>query len=308
MNRLASFRWWRQLVPLRASQKSLRVRRSTACKLVDYFCQPALVLALSCLLLVIACHDSSTNTGNSTSGAGSSSSGGKILKVATDPTFAPFEFQGADGKVQGFDIDLIESIGKAAGFQVQLQNMPFDGMIPALQTKAIDAAVAGVTITAERLKTLDFSKPYIRAGLAIAVKENNKDITKFDNLKNKKLAVQIGTTGAAEAKKVPGAKISTFKTPNLALQELLNGNVDAVINDAPATLYAITSGGLKGVKIVGNLLTEEYYGIPTPKNSPNLDAINKGLDSIIKDGTYTQIYKKWFNAAPPKLPDKAPLN
>lgn len=265
-------------------------------------------LALGCLLLVIACNNSSqnaTNTGNNSNGA--SSSGGKILKVATDPTFAPFEFQGTDGKVQGFDIDLINAIAKSAGFQIQFQNMPFDGMIPALQAKTIDAGVAGVTITAERTKTIGFSKPYIRAGLAIAVRNNTNDITKFNDLKNKKLAVQIGTTGADEAKKVSGAKISTFKTPSLALQELINGNVDAVINDAPVTLYAINSGGLKGAKIVGDLLTEEYYGIPTPKGSPNLEAINKGLDSVIKDGTYAQIYKKWFNAEPPKLPDKAPL-
>lgn len=265
-------------------------------------------LALGCLLLVIACNNSTPNATNTGSGSNSAnSSGGKTLKVATDPTFAPFEFQGSDGKVQGFDIDLMNAISKSAGFQVQLQNMPFDGMIPALQAKTIDAGLAGMTITAERTKTIDFSKPYIRAGLAIAVRDKTKDITKFDSLKNKKLAVQIGTTGADEAKKVPGAKISTFKTPNLALQELVNGNVDAVINDAPVTLYAINSGGLKGVRMVGDLLTEEYYGIPTPKGSPNLEAINKGLESVIKDGTYAQIYKKWFNADPPKLPDKAPL-
>lgn len=265
-------------------------------------------LALGCLLLVIACNNSTPNATNTGSGSnGANSSGGKTLKVATDPTFAPFEFQGSDNKVQGFDIDLMNAISKSAGFQVQLQNMPFDGMIPALQAKTIDAGLAGMTITAERTKTIDFSKPYIRAGLAIAVRDKTNDITNFDSLKNKKLAVQIGTTGAAEAKKVPGAKISTFKTPNLALQELVNGNVDAVINDAPVTLHAINSGGLKGVRMVGDLLTEEYYGIPTPKGSPNLEAINKGLDSIIKDGTYAQIYKKWFNADPPKLPDKAPL-
>ena len=262
-----------------------------------------LVLALSCLLLVIACNNSnpnSTNTGNSSTGA-------KILKVATDPTFAPFEFQGSDGKVQGFDIDLMNGISKSAGFQVEYQNMPFDGMIATLQSSRVDAGLAGITITPERLKTISFSKPYIKAGLALAVQENNKEITKFDNLKNKKIAVQIGTTGANEAKKITGAKISTFKTPDLALQELANGNVDAVINDAPVTLYAMKTGNLKKVKVVGELLTEEYYGIATPKNSPNLEAINQGLDAIIKDGTYAQIYKKWFNSESPKLPDTAPI-
>ncbi len=262
-----------------------------------------LVLALSCLLLVIACNNSSPNSTNT----GNSSRGAKILKVATDPTFAPFEFQGSDGKVQGFDIDLMNGIGKSAGFQVEYQNMPFDGMIATLQSSRVDAGLAGITITPERLKTISFSKPYIKAGLALAVQENNKEITKFDNLKNKKIAVQIGTTGADEAKKITGAKISTFKTPDLALQELANGNVDAVINDAPVTLYAMKTGNLKKVKVVGELLTEEYYGIATPKNSPHLEAINKGLDAIIKDGTYAQIYKKWFNSESPQLPDTAPV-
>jgi len=131
--------------------------------------------------------------------------------------------------------------------------------------------------------------------------------TSLDSLKNKKIAVQIGTTGAAQAKKVSGAKITTFDTPDLALRELANGNVDAVINDAPVTLYAIKTGSLKQIKVVGQLVTQEYYGIAVPKNSPNLDAINKGLDTMIQNGTYAQLYKKWFNAQPPKLPDTAPL-
>ncbi len=262
-----------------------------------------LVLALGCLLLVIACNNSapnSTNTGNSQSGA-------KTLKVAIDPTFAPFEFQGKDGTLQGFDVDVVNGISKAAGFQVKYENMRFDSMIAALQANSVDAAVAGMTITAERAKAIDFSKPYFRSGLAIAVSDKNKEITKLDNLKNKKIAVQIGTTGADKAKSISGAKISTFDTPDLALQELANGNVDAVINDKPVTLYAFKTGNLKGLKVVGETLTEEYYGIAAPKKSTNVEAINKGLDSIIKDGTYAQIYKKWFNEEPPKLPDAAPL-
>ena len=257
-----------------------------------------LVLALGCLLLVIACNNSS---------GGNSQSGAKTLKVAIDPTFAPFEFQGKDGALQGFDVDLVNSIGKAAGFEAKYETMRFDGMIAALQANSVDAAVAGMTITAERAKAIDFSKPYFRSGLAIAVSEKSKDITKLDSLKNKKVAVQIGTTSAKEAKKIPGAKISTFDTPDLALKELANGNVDAVINDKPVTLYAFKTGNLKGLKVVGEMLTEEYYGIATPKNSANVEAINKGLDTIIKDGTYAQIYKKWFNEEPPKLPDAAPL-
>ncbi|MBD1807143.1 basic amino acid ABC transporter substrate-binding protein [Microcoleus sp. FACHB-SPT15] len=262
-------------------------------------------------MLVIACNNTapnSTDAGSNPSGAGSNPvAAGKTLKVATDPTFAPFEFQGPDGQIQGFDIDIINSIGKAEGFQVELESMRFDGMIGALQAGSVDTAMAGVTITPERAKVIDFSKPYFKAGLAIAVPEKNTDITDLDSLKNKKIAVQIGTTSADEAKKVSGAKISTFDSPDLVLQEVVNGNADAAINDKAVTLYAFKTGSLKGLKLVGEQLTAEYYGIPTPKGSENLESINRGLDTIIKDGTYAQIYKKWFDEEPPKLPETAPI-
>ena len=250
-----------------------------------------LLLGLSCLLIVcVSVFSASPTKAKAT------------LKVATEPAFPPMESQGKEGGLEGFDIDLMNAIGKAADFEVQFQSLPFDGIIPALQAKTVDAAISSMTINAERSKTISFSRPYFKAGLAIAIKADNNDITSLDSLNNKNIAVQIGTTGAAEAKKVPGAKIRTFDSAPLALQELLNGNVDAVINDAPVTLYAIKSNNLTGIKIIEQLLTEEYYGIATSKNSPHLEAINNGLTTLLGNGTYDQIYQKWFNTKPPKLP------
>jgi arginine/lysine/histidine/glutamine transport system substrate-binding/permease protein len=259
----------------------------------------SLVVSLCCLLLLLT--SCANNDSATTSGAG------KTLTVGTEPAFPPFEFKGANGDLQGFDIDLMNAIGKSAGFTVNFQSLPFDGLIPALQGRTIDAAISSMTITKERSQTVDFSRPYFKAGLAIAVRSDNKDITSFDSLKNRNIAVQIGTTGAEEAKKVPGANIRSFDSAPLALQELKNGNVDAVINDAPVTLYAIKNANLTGIKIVGQLLTEEFYGIATAKNSPNLALINQGLGTILGNNTYAQIYKKWFNAEPPKLPERSPL-
>jgi len=250
-----------------------------------------LLLGLSCLLIVcVSVFSASPTKAKAT------------LKVATEPAFPPMESQAKEGGLEGFDIDLMNAIGKAADFEVQFQSLPFDGIIPALQAKTVDAAISSMTINAERSKTISFSRPYFKAGLAIAIKTDNKDITSLDSLNNKNIAVQIGTTGAAEAKKVLGAKIRTFDSAPLALQELLNGNVDAVINDAPVTLYAIKSNNLTGIKIIEQLLTEEYYGIATSKNSPHLEAINNGLTTLLGNGTYDQIYQKWFNTKPPKLP------
>ncbi|MEH2061978.1 MAG: ABC transporter permease subunit [Nostoc sp.] len=250
------------------------------------------VVGFSCLLLA---------------GCAVNPSAGKTLRVATEPAFPPFEFKGQAGELQGFSIDLMNAIALAANFKVDFQSLPFDGIIPALQAKTVDAAISSITITEERAKSVSFSRPYFKAGLAIAIRTDNQDITGFDSLKNKRIAVQLGTTGAAKAKSVPGVQIRSFDSAPLALQELLNGNVDAVINDAPVTLYAINTGNLQGIKVVQQLLTEEFYGIATTKNSPNLALINDGLDRVLKNGTYAQIYQKWFKAEPPKLPAKSPF-
>lgn len=230
-----------------------------------------------------------------------------ILKVATEPTFPPFEMQAEQGgEIVGFDIDLFNAIGKEGGFKIQVQSLPFDGLIPALQSKQIDAAISGMSITAERALTVDFSRPYFRSGIAIAIKEQNENIKGFEDLKGKRIAVQIGTTSAKEAAKIPDAKISTFDNTILSLQELANGNVDAVMNDEPVILFAVRKSNLQGLKVVGNKLTEEYYGIAFPKGSPNVEKVNKGLGLIIANGTYKEIYQKWFAGVPPELPEVAP--
>lgn len=250
----------------------------------------SLLLSLSCLLLVV-----SVGRADSTE-----------LRVAVEPVYPPFEFRAANGEIQGFDIDVIRAIGQEAGFTVQFQSIAFDGIIPALQAQTVDAAVGAMTITPARSKVVTFSRPYFKAGLAIAVREDTQDINRLEDLSGKSIAVQIGTTGADAAKKIPGATIRTFNAAVLTLQELRNGNVDAVINDSPVMLYAIKTGNLKGIRVINQLLTEEFYGIPTPRNSPNLQRINQGLGTILNNGTYTQLYQKWFNAQPPELPATAP--
>lgn len=240
-------------------------------------------------------------------GASDGASGdSNVLVVATEPAYPPFEAQAAGGGYEGFDIDLFNAVGEATGLEIQFESLPFDGIIPALQAETVGAAISAMTITEERAQTVDFSRPYFKAGLAIAVQADNAEIASFDDLAGKKIAVQIGTTGADEAAKVDGAEVVTFESAPLALQELSNGNADAVINDLPVTLYAIDEGGLEGIKVVGDLLTEEFYGIALPKGSENLAKVNEGIAAIIADGTYGEIYQKWFDAeAPTDLPESA---
>ncbi len=272
------------------------------------------LMGMGSTLVLSACNsgsgggESSNATPSATDGTSETpATTGGTITVATEPAFPPFESQAqGGGELEGFDIDVMKAIGQAAGLTVKFQSLPFDGIIPGLQAGTVDAAISAITITPERAKTISFSRPYFKAGLAIAVKEDNNNITSLDSLQNKKIAAQIGTTGAQNAQKISGAEVTTFDSAPLALQELVNGNVDAVINDAPVTLYAINSGNIKGLKVVGQLLTEEFYGIAAPKDSKYLDAINNGLGKLIADGTYTKIYQKWFKVDPPQLPETTP--
>jgi arginine/lysine/histidine/glutamine transport system substrate-binding/permease protein len=257
------------------------------------------VLGLICALTFAACAGGPAADTNSATTV-------TTLKVATEPAFPPFESQAEDGSLEGFDIDLMNAIGEAGGFEVEFESLPFDGIIPALQAGTVDAAISSITITPERAQTVSFSRPYFKAGLAIAVQESNTEIATLSDLQGKRIAAQIGTTGANEANKVEGSEVRTFDSAPLALQELANGNVDAVINDAPVTLYAVQSGNIDGIKIIGELVTEEFYGIAMPQGSPNLDAVNQGLATILEDGTYAEIYQKWFGVEPPELPETAP--
>ena len=234
-------------------------------------------------------------------GGGGGETEDNVLSVGTEPAFPPFESMGDDGELQGFDIDLMNAIGEKAGKTVEFSSLPFDGLIPALQGASIDAAISGMTITDERAETVDFSAPYFKAGLAIAVAEGTTDVQSLDDLEGKRIAVQIGTTGAETAEGVTDAQITTFDSAPLALQELANGNADAVVNDAPATLDAIATGNIPGITVVGELVTEEFYGIAMPKGSEDVEIINTALSELIEDGTYAEIYKKWFDAEPPAL-------
>ena len=218
--------------------------------------------------------------------------------VGTEPGFPPFESLSESGEFEGFDIDLMNAIGEKAGKTVEFNSLPFDSLIAALQGGTIDAAISGMTITPERAESVDFSDPYFQAGLAIAVAEDNNELTTLEDLEGKRIAVQIGTTGASTAESIEGAEVTTFESAPLALIELSNGNVDAVINDAPATLEAISTGNIPGIKVVGELLTEESYGIAMPQGSENVALVNSALAELKSDGTYDTIYEKWFGSAP----------
>ena len=222
----------------------------------------------------------------------------KVLKVGTEPTFAPFEFQKEGSKeFDGFDMDLIRAIGKQLNMKVEILNMGFDALIPAINAGNIDLAIAGMSITPDRQKAVDMSDPYYVAGLVVVVRKDDNALKGVNDLNNKGIAVQIGTTGAERAAKVPGAKVKNFNTNAEVFLELKNKGVDAVIIDKLVAEYFLATGGGKDyAKIVGDTMEAESYGISLKKNSPLTKEINKALLDLKKNGEYDKLYEKWFGA------------
>ena len=222
----------------------------------------------------------------------------KVIKVGTEPTFAPFEFQEKGSKeFTGFDMDLARAIGKKLGKKVEIQNMGFDALIPALNSGNIDVAAAGMSITDERKKAVTFSDPYYTSGLVVVVTKDNNAVKSIKDLEGKKIAVQIGTTGADKAAKVSGAKVTSFNTNAEVFLELENKGVDAVIIDRPVAQYYLTKEGKDKDKIVGDTMDAESYGFAFKKDSKLAADFNKALAELKKDGEYDKIYTKWFGKA-----------
>lgn len=220
----------------------------------------------------------------------------KVLKVGTNADFAPFEFQSEDGsEYQGFDMDLIRAIGEEMGYKVEISNINFDGLIPALQAGNIDVSITGMTINEERQKQVLFSDPYYKSGLSIIVSKDNTDINKFEDLKGKKVAVQIGTTSAAEVKKIEGVEVKEFNSSADTFMELRAKGVDAVVNDRPVNDYYILKSGETDVKALPDLLTSEDYGIAMNKDNAELQKqVNDALKKLHENGKYDEIFTKWF--------------
>lgn len=223
----------------------------------------------------------------------------QTLVVATDTAFVPFEFKQGD-KYVGFDIDLWDAVAKELGLAYKLQPMDFNGILPALQTKNVDVALAGITIKDERKKVIDFSDGYYDSGFMLMVPASSA-VTGEKDLKGKSLAVKTGTSAADYAKaNFAGTDLRLFPNIDNAYLELATGRVDAAMHDTPNVLYFAATAGKGKVKVVGTQMMAHEYGIGFPKGSPLVPKVNAALAKIKADGRYNTIYRKWFGTEPPK--------
>ncbi len=226
----------------------------------------------------------------------------KVYVVGTDAAYAPFESQNEKGEIVGFDIDVVKAAAAKAGVAVKLVNTPWEGIFNARGQGDRDMVVSAVTITEERKQTMDFSTPYFDAQQLIAVKDNSK-VNGFAALKSLKVGVQTGTTGDEAVSKLQGktsTNIKRFESTPLALKELEAGGVDAVVADNGVIVhYVANNPGGKFKTVADKEFVPEQYGIAFKKgNSELLGKMNKGLADIKADGSYTQIYTRYFGAPP----------
>ena len=224
-----------------------------------------------------------------------------VYKVGTEPTFPPFDTTDDDQNIVGLDMDLIKAIGEDQGFDVQFENLSFDGLIPALKAGNIDIVAAGMNKDdKERQKQVDFSDAYYESQLYVVVPQDNKDIKSIDDLTaDMKVAAQTGTTGAEKVKELKkDGKIKEaviLDGLDTAMMQLINGDVSAVINDKPVNEAYMKKQPDK-VKMVGEALNAENYGFAVAKgNDELLEKINAGLANIKEDGTFDKLVDEWFN-------------
>ena len=248
------------------------------------------------LLLVTACVLSLAACGPKKDDSSSGDSGNKkedTLVMATNAEFPPYEYyEGKD--VVGIDADIAAAVADELGMKLKIEDMAFDSIIAAVSSGKADIGAAGMTVTEERLKNVDFTDTYATATQVIIVTEDS-EIAGPDDLTGKKIGVQLGTTGDIYADDIEDASVERYNKGFEAVQALQQGKIDAVIIDGePAKEFVKEADGLK---ILDEAFTEEEYAIAVKKGNDELkDKINDALASLKDSGKLDEIVGKYISS------------
>lgn len=234
----------------------------------------------------------SETTAAETKAAESEAAGGKLVMV-TNAEFPPYEYHD-NNQIVGIDADIAKAIADKLGMELEIQDMAFDSLIPAVQSGKADFTAAGMTVNEDRKKNVDFTDTYAEAAQVIIVKEDSVIATP-DDLAGKKIGVQTGTTGDIYAEDIEDADIQRFNKGMEAVMALTQGKVDAVIIDRePAKVFVKENAGLK---ILDEAFTEEEYAIAVKKgNTELLDKMNGAIKELKESGELQKIVDKYITA------------
>lgn len=227
---------------------------------------------------------------------------GQTFTIATDTTWAPFEFQ-RDGELRGIDIDLIHAVANDQGFDVKIDVLGFDGALAAVTAGQADAVMAGMSITKEREKSFDFSNPYFDSGIQMAVAESDDTITGYEDLSGKTVSAKTGTEGYAFAENLGkefGFTVTGFQDAADAYNDVATGNSAAVFDDYPILAYGIATGNVD-LKTVTEQEKASSYGMAVKKgdNEALRKAFNDGLKNLIENGEYQKILDDYLGEDAP---------
>jgi polar amino acid transport system substrate-binding protein len=219
------------------------------------------------------------------------------ISVACNPTWPPMELLDDNKQIVGFDVDMIHAICKEVGLEAEFRNVAWDGIFAGVAAGSYDLVASGVTITPERQKAFLFTEPYYNVS-QIIVMQNGQSAASFADLKGKKVGGQIGTTGVFVAQKC-GVEFTLreYDDVGLAMQDLVNGRIDAVVCDSPVALYyANKKEGFSDVLTVAfRTEANEHLGFVAKKDRKDLiEKLNKGLAAIRANGTEAELKKKWL--------------
>jgi len=234
-------------------------------------------------------------------GQAAAQEGGK-LKIGTEGAYPPFNTLTADGKLEGFDVDIAKALCNQMKVECEFVVQDWDGIIPALQAGKFDAIVASMSITDERKEQVDFTNKYYVTPLAVAA-ENGSDLkgTTPEDMAGKTIGAQAATTQAIYAQDYyakAGADVKLYPTQEEAVQDLMNGRLDAVVSDKfVMTDWLKNSPDASCCKLIGDVAgTELETGIAIRKGEDELrEKLNAAIDAIVADGTYKQIQSKYFD-------------
>ena len=255
-------------------------------------------------LALTACGGASSSVASSaaSSAAASSSASGSLatvvagkLTMATNATFPPYEMTTDAGTIEGIDVDTAQAIAEKLGLELQIDDMDFDAALLSVQQGKADIAMAGITVTDERMAVMSFSDSYATGIQSVIVPEGS-DIASVDDLAGKKIGTQRGTTGYLYCSDDFGEDaVVAYDNGLTAVQALNNGQVDAVVIDnEPAKAYVESNPGLK---ILDTSYAEEDYAIGMNKsNTALLEAVNAALEELKADGTLQAIVDKYIKA------------
>lgn len=267
----------------------------------------ALILAvLMGLCLLSACTPAEENpasTGSDT-GKNPADSGKKILTMATNASFQPYEYHDAEGNIIGIDAEIAAAIAAKLGMELKIEDMQFNSIINSVETGAVDFGMAGMTVTDTRKEKVNFSNTYA-TGKQVVIAMENGAVKTPDDLAGKKIGVQLGTTGDNYATadyglnedETPNGNVIQYNNGNEAVLALIGGDVQAVIIDNEPAKSLVAANAGKGLVILETEYVYEEYAICVKKdNTELLNKINQAIEDLTADGTIQRIVEKYIPA------------